>query len=73
MPAPPGPSALISSAKNYVPLEDFTHATCPKCGNQEIADERKFFGVLNSRGLQILVGLMIFGFIVATIFSTFHK
>jgi hypothetical protein len=73
MPAPPGPSALILSTKNYVPLENFTHATCPKCGNQEIANERKFFGVLSSRGLQILVGLMIFGFIVATIFSMFHK
>jgi predicted nucleic-acid-binding Zn-ribbon protein len=69
MPGPPQPKDILLTAQRHIPLESFTHVTCPKCGITELARERKFFGILSPRGLQILVGLFILGIIVATIYS----
>lgn len=67
---PPKLLDVVTTTKKYIPLEDFTHVTCPACGHKEPATERKFFGVLGPRGLQLLVGAIVFGVIVAVIWSS---
>jgi DNA-directed RNA polymerase subunit RPC12/RpoP len=71
MPAAPKPLDILTTQKNHIPLEDFTHVTCPSCGYTGLAKERKFFGLIGPRGLQFLVGAIILGVIVATLISTF--
>lgn len=71
MPIAPKPVDILMTSKNHIPLEDFTHVTCPSCGHVELAKERRFFGFLGPRGLQILVGTIVLGFIIAVIVSTF--
>jgi rubredoxin len=70
IPDPPKPLDILTTTKRYIPLEEFTHVTCPACGYEELASERKFFGVLGPRGLQILVGAIVLGVIIAVIFSS---
>ena len=55
--------------RRYVGLQEFTHTSCPKCGFSEEAEERKFFGVLGPKGLQILMAMIILGMIIAVVFS----
>lgn len=68
--APPKPLDVLTTTKKYIPLEDFTHITCPACGHRELVTERRFFGVLGPRALQVLVGAIVFGLIVAVIWSS---
>lgn len=70
MPVVPKPSDILTTPKNHIPLEDFTHVTCPSCGHVELATERKFFGLLGPRGLQVLVGAIVLGVIIAVVVST---
>jgi rubredoxin len=69
LPEAPKPSDILTTSKNHIPLEDSTHVTCPSCGHKEWATERKFFGILGPKGLQILVSMIVFGFIVALVVS----
>lgn len=39
-------------------------------GHRELATERRFFGVLSPRALQVLVGAIVFGVIVAVVWSS---
>ena len=71
MPAAPKPLDILATPKNHIPLEDFTHVTCPSCGHAGLATERKFFGFLGPKGLQILVGLIVTGIIIAMLISGF--
>lgn len=66
---PPNLRDAILSPKRYIPLEAFTHFTCPVCGYKELVKGRKFFGILSPRGLQYLIFIMICGFIIAIIIS----
>lgn len=66
----PKPLDALTTTKKYIPFEEFTHVTCPACGHKELATERKFFGVLGPRGLQLLVGTIVLGVIFAVIFSS---
>lgn len=70
MPAPPKPLDILKTSKNHIPLEDFTHVICPSCGHSELAVERKFFGILGPKGLQILVGAIVLGIIIAVVASS---
>jgi predicted nucleic-acid-binding Zn-ribbon protein len=70
IPAAPKPLEILTTPKNHIPLEDFTHVTCPSCGHTELASERKFFGLIGPRGLQILVGAIVLGVIIATLVSS---
>jgi hypothetical protein len=64
------PLDILTTPKTHIPLEDFTHVTCPSCGQTEMANERRFFGFLGPRGLQVLVGAMVLGIIVAVVISS---
>jgi predicted RNA-binding Zn-ribbon protein involved in translation (DUF1610 family) len=71
VPPAPKPLDILTTPKNHIPLEAFTHITCPSCGHTELAIERKFFGILGPRGLQMLVGLIVTGVIIAVVISSF--
>lgn len=60
---------LLLDERRYVGVQEFTHVTCPKCGHSEEARERKFFGVIGPKGLQILMAIIILGVIIAVVFS----
>lgn len=66
----PTASDVLTTTETYIPLEAFTHVSCPACGRVELAEERRFFGALGPRGLQILVGAMLFGFVLAVVVTS---
>jgi predicted RNA-binding Zn-ribbon protein involved in translation (DUF1610 family) len=76
MPRPPGVLDSLFSRKKYFPLEDFTHVSCPNCNTVQLATERRFFGVLGPRGLQVidyfLAGIMLV-LVLNVLFDTFWK
>jgi hypothetical protein len=69
LPAAPKPLDIFITSKTHIPFEDYTHVICPSCGHKEWATERKFFGILGPKGLQTLVGVLVFGSIVALVIS----
>lgn len=71
MPTMPRPVDILITPKNHIPLEDFTHVACPSCGHTDLAVERKFFGFLGPRGIQLVVGAIVLGVIVAIVVSSF--
>ena len=70
LPTAPKHSDILTTPKKHIPLEDSTHVTCPTCGHRGLATEREFFGFLGPRGLQILVGVIVLGLIIATVISS---
>lgn len=62
--APPRALDILTTAKTYIPLEEFTHVTCAACGHVDLATQRRFFGLLGPRVLQIAVGVIVLGIAV---------
>jgi predicted nucleic-acid-binding Zn-ribbon protein len=65
----PQARALGAFTSHRIGLEEFTHITCPSCGNHHLGTERKFFGILGPDGLQVVVALVVACGIAAGIFS----
>lgn len=64
---PPQPLGVIDSlvsTRRYIPLEEFTHVKCPRCGAFQLASERRFFGVLGPLALQISSLLLMSGILI---------
>ena len=44
-------------------IDESSMVRCPKCGDEFKSEAVRFLGVLSPRGLKILIGLYVFGFI----------
>lgn len=66
----PQARALGSLSTKRIGLEEFMHVVCPKCGNHDLASERKFFGILGPRGMQVLVFGIVLGVLAVAVLRT---
>ena len=64
----PRPLDVFTTTKTHIPLEEFTQVNCAACGHVDLATERRFFGVMRPRALQIVVGAIVLGIAAAGVF-----
>jgi len=44
-------------------VDESSLVSCPRCGNSFVSDSIRFFGIFSPRGLKILIGLFVLGFL----------
>jgi hypothetical protein len=73
LPDLPGPSALLTSPRNYYPLAEQVYAVCPNCGQRDWAIERRFFGIFGPKALYGFMLAFVIAFAVFVAYSFFPQ
>ena len=62
---------IFLSTRTHIPFSEYVYAVCPKCGQKDWAEERRFLGVLGPRGFYALAFLLAVFIVVAVYYLGF--
>ena len=54
-------------------IDESAEVKCPGCNHAFTSEAARFFGVLSPKGMKILIGLFVFGFLVFAMFALFKS